>query len=111
MNVNTAQEGSGLTPLHLAASQGQGLTIELLLNNGADHEALDANGHTPVHVAAACESVEGGLGAFVRGLRSVKDVLNVRDSHGLTPLMHAAAAGSEQNVKYLLRKKVSVCDM
>ncbi len=105
--MNTPQYSSGLTPLHLAAQLGHGLTIELLLNNEADPTVTDGNGHTPVHVAAVYESVDGGLGAFVRGVKGVRDVLEVRDINGLTPLMHAAAAGSEHNVKYLLRKKVT----
>lgn len=103
--MNQAQEGTGHTPLHLSAQLGQGPITELLLRIGAQPDVMDASGLTPVHIAAICESVEGGLGAFVRVVGG-GDVLGVRDERGMTPLMQASAYGSEHNVKFLLRKKV-----
>lgn len=54
-------------PLHLAARNEQADVIELLLSFGADPQALDEDGHTPLHTAAwrgsaACMKalVEGG---------------------------------------------------
>lgn len=34
------------------------------------------------------------------------EVLDIQDNMGLTALMHACAGGSEQCVKYILKKKV-----
>jgi ankyrin repeat protein len=38
----------GETPLHRAAAYGDARTIEFLLDNGADREARDANGDSPL---------------------------------------------------------------
>ena len=42
-----------LTPLHCAAAKGHTSTIRLLASKGADVDAADCNGDTPLHVAGA----------------------------------------------------------
>ena len=41
--------GAGLSPLHLAAQGGHREAMELLLDAGADINAVDARGYTPLH--------------------------------------------------------------
>ena len=48
--VNTT-ETNGYTALHLAAQQGNGEIIKLLLEHGADINAIAADGQTPMEVA------------------------------------------------------------
>ncbi len=50
-NLN-ARNREGSTPLHLAALQGQNVSIEMLLRAGADWSPRDLEGASPVHVAA-----------------------------------------------------------
>ena len=91
----------------MAAQLGQGLIIEFLLRQGALLDTPDSSGLTPVHIASVCDSVEGGLGAIVRVVGS-GSVLGVTDERGVTPLMQACAFGSEHNIRFLLKKKVSL---
>lgn len=48
-----APGGGGYTPLHLAASRGNGAAIALLLDRGADPAARTDDGQTPADVARA----------------------------------------------------------
>ena len=42
--------------LHLAASEGYSIMVEILLDHGADANALDKDGYTALHIALAKES-------------------------------------------------------
>lgn len=44
----------GSTPLHRAAFAGSVEVVAMLLEGGGIEDARDANGHTPLHVAAHC---------------------------------------------------------
>lgn len=46
------QNQSGMTALHMAIKQSNKVTAEFLLSNGANTNAADQSGYTPLHVAA-----------------------------------------------------------
>lgn len=56
------QDGSGCTPLHVAAAVGHSGVVRALLAHGARASAQDARGSTPLHAAALHAHLEVPLG-------------------------------------------------
>ena len=72
----------GQTPLHIAAECNQPAMCLFLLRNGAEIDALDNFGGSPLHAAAACQSKTRVIRLLLRHGANP----HVRDSAGLTPL-------------------------
>ena len=87
------------TPLFAAAAEGEVGAIEALLAAGADPQATDADGDTPLTIAAFNGAPDAALAALVaRGA-----ALAHRNRFGATPLHAAAAAGSAAAARALVR--------
>ncbi len=84
--VDVAHEENEWTPL-IAATQAKGNlpVLRLLLASGAQVDARDAEGHTPLIHAAAHKHLEQ-----VEALLTAGADVNARSSGGMTALMHAA---------------------
>jgi ankyrin repeat protein len=92
-----ATEADGTTPLHCAAWKGHVEVSELLLDAGADVNAVNQDGHyggTPLHAAA-----HGNQKAVVELLLQRGAALDVVSCNGRTPLqetaLHNAAAAAK----------------
>lgn len=86
----------GTTPLHVAAGNGDAVTVRLLLKHGTQVDARDGYG-TPLHSA----SHEGDL-ETVRVLLEAGADVNAPDADGDTPLHQAVEWNPEQDVIRLL---------
>ena len=107
-DVNTIDELTGRTSLHFAVELGElgaGI-VEFLIRSGGLLDILDGNGQTPIHLASIVESKEP-LVAITKVVGG-GEVLDLPDGQGLTPLMYACSYGNEENVKFLIKKKVHV---
>lgn len=91
----TVEDEGGLTPLHLAASEGHEKVAELLLADGADLNARDGTGWTPLHWAAGWDHEE-----VAELLADEGADVDAEDRDGRTPL---SCASSEQMRKLLRR--------
>lgn len=78
--VSTVKDTTGKTPLHYARSD---KAVRILVRKGADVNAIDRKGRTPLHYAA-----EGSGSAVEELLASGADV-NAKDGEGFTPLHYA----------------------
>jgi ankyrin repeat protein len=86
-----------ITPLLLAAKNGSAAMIEVLVNAGAEVNALNANGTTPLMLAAA-----SGKTAALTILIDHGANPNLRDTtNGQTAAMFAAALGRGEAIKVL----------
>lgn len=89
----------GFTPLHLGAFFAREEVVAVLVERGADIEAVAANRSRvrPLHSAAA-----GGSLAVVQCLLAAGAEANARQAGGITPLMGAAVRGDVAMVRALL---------
>lgn len=98
-----AREGLGLSPLNLAALQGQVEIVEMLLDQGADIETGDRENSRPLHNAAA----RGHLEVIRLLIRKGADV-KFQDANGATPLHFAATVGNMEVIRLLVASGAGV---
>lgn len=89
--------GGGLMPLHQAAVTSQSAMCELLLERGAQVDALDDDRNTPLHYAAASGSA-ASVKVLIRGGTSP----GPEQAQGLTPAHWAAHKGHAEVLGMLL---------
>lgn len=96
------KDDEGQTPLYWAAERGQEDVVRLLLACGADINAVDACGVSPLARACSQCSVHVNLG-MARLLVGRGADVNRCDAEGMTALHHAAREGHAEIVVLLLR--------
>jgi ankyrin repeat protein len=87
------------TPLHAAVAGGYVEVSLLLIENGADVNAVDAGGHTPLHIAA-----EAGYVPVVEALLARDADPHAVDAEDKTPLSRAAARNHAEIVDLINTK-------
>ncbi len=102
-DLATMNDELGRSPLHLAVINGHMALVNVLINAGADVNAIDPlKGWTPLHYAAFYRYP--GIFLFLLGRRG--DFL-VADRFGNLPMHLAAATGCPEIVKHLLQHGAS----
>ncbi len=92
--VDAGEASLGRTPLHYADSI---RTVIVLLDAGADIDATDGNGETPLHAAIASSKTD--IAAI---LLHFEASIEAPGEEGRTPLHYAAAEGGERMATLLL---------
>jgi hypothetical protein len=98
-----AEDDSGQTALHLAASYGRETTVRLLLEKGTDVAAEDDNGRRALHWAASY-----GRETTVRLLLEKGANIVAQDGLGQTALHLTALIGDEAIMRLLLEKGADI---
>jgi len=86
--------------LHRASQKGHKEIVKLLIAEGADVNAKDKYGMTPLHLAETKEAAE-------LLIANGADV-NARTGDGQTPLLFAVMSGSKETVEILIAKGADV---
>ncbi len=107
VGVNTVGAGASL-PLHEAARVGAADAVETLLRAGADRDALDARGHSPLILACSGLGSQANRRAALALIAAGAQV-DQADLSGRTPLMLAVLTGAKEVVDALLSAGASVC--
>ncbi|XP_063152418.1 neurogenic locus notch homolog protein 4 [Candoia aspera] len=97
-------ENFGETPLHLAARYSRADAARRLLTAGADVNARDQWGRTPLHSAIAADA----LGVFQILLRQRQTDLDALADDGTTPLILATRLGVENMVEELVANHANI---
>ena len=84
-----AKNGSGATPLHLAAQFGKPTSVNMLIDAGANVLARDNRGQGVLHYA-----VNGGSADSIRTLLKHGAELNLQDRFSISPLHRAVSLGA-----------------
>ncbi|KAH3791857.1 hypothetical protein DPMN_145348, partial [Dreissena polymorpha] len=102
--INAQTDRTGETSLHLAARYARADAAKALLDAGADSNAQDASGRTPLHTAVAADA----QGVFQILLRNRLTNLNARTHDGTTPLILAARLAIEGMVEELINAEADI---
>jgi hypothetical protein len=95
-NLNDRAEKSR-TLLHGSSNRGSLVAVQWLLKNGADPNALDDHGRTPLHVCAERNTATTVLKLLIEAGSDP----NLRDSSGKTPLDYARQRARTKVIAYL----------
>ena len=103
-NIQAQMDKTGESPLHLAARFARADAAKKLLDGGAEANAQDHSGRTPLHAAIATDA----QGVFHILLKNRATNLNARTFDGTTPLILAARLAIEGVVEQLIEAEVDV---
>jgi uncharacterized protein len=95
-------DAEGVTALMLAASLGNVAMVEALLAAGADANACDARGFTPLFHACYDPDADRGYPEVVKALLAAGADREAKIGYGVRPLMYAAGNGEAGVVEALL---------
>lgn len=93
VNINH-RNTEGLTALHFAVAHKQIKAVDALIRNGADVDAVDRDGFTPLFLAVSTYRGEANLLGIISALISGGADLNRCNTSGVSPIEYARNLGA-----------------
>ena len=104
LGINSGSKRQGETPIHFAAFHNAVGVAKVLLANGADVNAIDFSGYTPLHIAAIQNSrIDVAAVLLANGAN-----VNAKNRYGGTPLHHTAFLNAYNVAELLLANGANV---
>ena len=103
MRASELAHCQGITPLLKAAAKGNNTILELLINRGAQKEALSNDKENAIHLALFNDHSE-----MIKLLVKNNVSLDIEDCRGRTPLSYALYAHNNDIANYLIESHASV---
>jgi len=100
------KNSAGETPLYIAIDKNQYSIAKILIASGADVNAEDIEGITPLHLLSFDGSDQSG--EIISILIKHKVRINVKDTYGKTPLHGAASSGNIQALNIMIENGADV---
>lgn len=102
--INARTDRTGESSLHLAARYARADAAKILLEAGADPNAQDCTGRTPLHTSVSADA----QGVFQILLRNRSTNLNARMNCGTTPMILAVRLAIERMVEDLINTDADI---
>ena len=106
--ITNSRDDEERTPLHKAVQKGDTEMVKFLIDNGADVNAQDVNGLTPLYVTAY--AVNGNI-TIAKMLIEKEAIVHAKTKIGCTPLYAASVSGHLEIVKCLIENGANVNTM
>ncbi|ELU14984.1 hypothetical protein CAPTEDRAFT_91395, partial [Capitella teleta] len=100
VDVNLGDE-KGISPLHMACTDGNMKMVKLLLKNDADTNKRDIYGNSPFHFLPSTNDQNFPKHTIKLLIANGADI-NLQNQNGLTPLTFATLGGNARLVKLLI---------
>lgn len=101
LDINEDILGQGYNPLMMVSYLGNNEELKILLKLGANPSIFCGNNFPPLHLAVSMKRIQT---AELLLINHYKEIRNLQNQQGQTPLMLAAEAGSNEIVKMLVQQ-------
>ena len=92
------------SPIHAAAKTGSIRKLKILIENGADFNAVDADGNSISHYASNCKNGR----PLMKYLAESGFDLDVQNKKKITPMIYAVICDNQNVLEYLIDEKVGI---
>lgn len=96
------KDNTGMTKLHHAATHHSFPLVQSLINQGANLRSRSNDGKTALHYACLHSNSETSIIKLLLSKSEVRELVNLKDDNGQTPLHYASKSGFANGIRLLI---------